>query len=416
MSTTTTTTVPIGNFVDHLDMGKPHHRAWLQRVLERLQELDSTALQRNSEIYAIWQGAVTSKDTAPTAAVGLAMPLVKEFEGCRLSAYPDPGTGGEPWTIGWGSTSYADGRLVRQGDSIQQTDADALLVGRLERDCTHLANRIPSWNTLSAHQQAALLSFTYNCGPNWYSSDGFATLSKHLQDGDLEKVPAALLLYINPGTAVEEGLRRRRVAEGKLFTMGGSVPATATASSAASNEWATKVKALNLSQRDSATCQATCIAMAVQDPDIMKIRRKLVEIGQAGNPAVMAQVIRSYKNVKYKYDGNANLEKVYNWLKDGEFLITHGWFTGSGHVICLDGLKKNSNGSHDLSVKDPWSEFDAASWGYNSSLKFYDGPYSDRLIYAACVAGAGAGDARRIYQSGALDLQRGGMWVHRFMV
>lgn len=25
--------------------------------------------------------------------------LIKRFESCRLTAYPDPGTGGEPWTI-----------------------------------------------------------------------------------------------------------------------------------------------------------------------------------------------------------------------------------------------------------------------------------------------------------------------------
>ena len=37
--------------------------------------------------------------------------LVQQFEGCArrqadgtFAAYPDPGTGGDPWTIGWGST------------------------------------------------------------------------------------------------------------------------------------------------------------------------------------------------------------------------------------------------------------------------------------------------------------------------
>jgi lysozyme len=28
--------------------------------------------------------------------------LIKEFEGCRLNAYPDPLSGGLPITIGWG--------------------------------------------------------------------------------------------------------------------------------------------------------------------------------------------------------------------------------------------------------------------------------------------------------------------------
>lgn len=409
----TPTTVPIGNFVDHLDMTMAHHRAFIWWVLERLQQLDPTALRRDSEGYAIWQGAVPGKPAASGNPVALALPLVQEFEGCKLRAYPDPGTGGEPWTIGWGSTSYSDGRPVQQGDTITQTEADDLLSQRLERDCKVLAGRIPRWGELNAHQQAALLSFSYNVGVNWYGSEGFATITARIRDWDLAGVPAAMLLYVNPGTPVEMGLRRRRKAEGKLFTSGG--PAPAAAAPAASSEWAARVRALNLSQPDSSTCQATCIAMAVRDPDIPAIRRKLVNIGSAGDPAVMRRVIQSY-NVKYEYDGNASLEKVYGWLKAGELLITHGWFTGSGHVICLDGLKQKPDGSHDISVKDPWSKFDAGSWRYKSSEKFYDGPYSDRVIYAACVAGAGAGDARRIYQSGTFNAKQGGMWVHRFLV
>ena len=30
--------------------------------------------------------------------------LIKRFEGCRLKAYPDPGSRGAPWTIGYGHT------------------------------------------------------------------------------------------------------------------------------------------------------------------------------------------------------------------------------------------------------------------------------------------------------------------------
>jgi hypothetical protein len=43
--------------------------------------------------------------------------------------------------IGWGSTAYADGSQVRKGDRISQELADALLAGRLERDCRLLAFR-----------------------------------------------------------------------------------------------------------------------------------------------------------------------------------------------------------------------------------------------------------------------------------
>jgi len=132
---------------------------------------------------------------------------VKEFEGCRLTTYPDPESGGEPWTIGLGSTVCDDGAAVKRGDRINQelavgeafSEGVALLVGRLERDCRLLAQRIPGWAGLNVNQQAALLSFTYNCGPDWYGSQGFSTLTRHLRQRELTQVPAALMLYVNPG-------------------------------------------------------------------------------------------------------------------------------------------------------------------------------------------------------------------------
>lgn len=180
-------------------------------------------------------------------------------------------------------------------------------------------------------------------------------------------------------------------------------------------EWRAAVQALNLSQPDAVTCQAACIGMAVGDRDIAGIRRKLEVIGTAGDPGVMAQVIRGY-GVPYRYEGNACLAEVREWLQAGELLITHGWFTGSGHVICLDGLRKvaRSATSYDVNVKDPWSEFDGPTWSYRSDAKFYDGFYSELIIYAACVAGASRDDAARLYRAGEVDAGLRGMWVHRF--
>lgn len=53
--------------------------------------------------------------------------LIKGFEGCRLTAYPDPGTGGAPWTIGYGWTLPVDGKPIRPGMTIDQGTADRLL-------------------------------------------------------------------------------------------------------------------------------------------------------------------------------------------------------------------------------------------------------------------------------------------------
>lgn len=68
---------------------------------------------------------------------------MKEFEGCRLTAYPEPETGGGPWTTGWGSTRDSHRRPFKEGDRISQEDADALLRGRLEDDWRRLRDCIP---------------------------------------------------------------------------------------------------------------------------------------------------------------------------------------------------------------------------------------------------------------------------------
>ena len=49
--------------------------------------------------------------------------VTKYFESLKLRAYPDPATGGKPWTIGYGHT----GPDVYPGLAISQTRADQLL-------------------------------------------------------------------------------------------------------------------------------------------------------------------------------------------------------------------------------------------------------------------------------------------------
>jgi GH24 family phage-related lysozyme (muramidase) len=220
--------VPAGDYVAHFDPELDHHRAWLLAVLERLVAHEPRALEEGGSLRQLW-GATPAEVLAVAAvaaatsvtyrsnAVDLALPLVQQFECCQFSAYPE--TGAEPWTVGWGSTSYADGTPMQAGDPISLEQADGLLAGRLERDGAWRAMRIPGWAALSCHQQAALLSFTYNCVPNWFGSNGFATLSRCLLQGEPEQVPAALLLLlcVSSGGPSEAGLRRRRKAEAALW-------------------------------------------------------------------------------------------------------------------------------------------------------------------------------------------------------
>jgi lysozyme len=170
---------------------------------------DNMTVQQKETFSSLWR----TQNTASK----IAMPLIKEFEGCSLTAYPDPETGNEPWTIGWGTTVYDNGQKVKRGDKITQQVADDLLLKRLEKDELFLSKRIPVWNVLTVNQRAALISFTYNCGPYWFGSQGFNSITKVISEKDFSRVPEVLMLYVNPGGPTEVGLRRRRKAEGDLF-------------------------------------------------------------------------------------------------------------------------------------------------------------------------------------------------------
>jgi lysozyme len=146
--------------------------------------------------------------------------LIKQFEGCELTAYPDPASGGVPWTIGWGSTYDEKGAPFKEGDKITLQRAESLLVDTLNKIYLPAIEKIPYFVEMSEEQKGALLSFAYNLGASFYGNPDFTTISRYLRTKDWERVPSALLLYRNPGSSVEEGLRRRREAEGKLWSSG----------------------------------------------------------------------------------------------------------------------------------------------------------------------------------------------------
>jgi len=144
--------------------------------------------------------------------------LIKEFEGCHLTAYPDPLSGGRPYTIGWGSTRDFDGSPFQPGRQIDQEYADRLLAHDIEGRFLPSLEKIPVWPELNENQRGAILSFAYNLGANFYGKiPGFRTITRVLRDKQWEEIRDAFILYRNPGSNVEAGLRRRREAEAALF-------------------------------------------------------------------------------------------------------------------------------------------------------------------------------------------------------
>jgi len=144
-------------------------------------------------------------------------PIISEFEGVKTDAYWDPT--GKVWTIGKGSTTHPDGRPVKQGDKISKEQADKYMQHYVDTKVTPKLQKIPTWEKMNPNQQAALTSFAYNVGPGFYGREGFETITKALKtEQGLKGVPGALSLYTKSGGEHLEGLKRRRKAEGTLWS------------------------------------------------------------------------------------------------------------------------------------------------------------------------------------------------------
>lgn len=192
--------------------GLPHQLAAISELEADLKANGyDAAMRRDRPWFKTWSQDGKQDDLAP------ALKIIREFEGCRLQAYPDPLSGGEPWTIGVGCTRYPDGRRVRAGDVITQAEADQMLRLEIDRTAAVLAKRIPYWGEMNGNQKSALISFAFNLGSAFFGSSGFGSISAALREKRWDDVPTALLLYRNPGSNVEAGLKRRRIAEGKLW-------------------------------------------------------------------------------------------------------------------------------------------------------------------------------------------------------
>ena len=135
--------------------------------------------------------------------------LIKQFEGCKLTAYQDSvGV----WTIGYGWTKPVDGKPIRAGMTIKQETAERLLKTGLvsyESDVSRLVKV-----GLTQGQFDALVSFTYNLGARSLST---STLLRKLNAGDYAGAADEFLCWNKAGGKVLNGLTRRREAERALF-------------------------------------------------------------------------------------------------------------------------------------------------------------------------------------------------------
>ncbi|MFS2110986.1 lysozyme [Sphingomonas sp. Sphisp140] len=143
--------------------------------------------------------------------------LVEEFEGCAqkqadgsFKAYPDPGTGGEPWTIGWGST----GSDITESTVWTQAQCDARLQSSLTSFSAQVSSLLEGGAPTSQNQFDALVDFAYNLGVGNLSS---STLLKLHKQGDYAGAAAQFPLWDHADGKVMPGLQKRRAAEQTLY-------------------------------------------------------------------------------------------------------------------------------------------------------------------------------------------------------
>ena len=93
-----------------------------------------------------------------------------------------------------------------------------LLRQEVDRIAAKLRSTVPYWDEMNANQKSALISFAYNLGDGFVGAPGFGTITRALKSRAWKDVPAAILLYRNPGSSFESGLKRRRIAEGLVWS------------------------------------------------------------------------------------------------------------------------------------------------------------------------------------------------------
>ena len=165
--------------------------------------------------------ATSPRPPAPVSAVSPAgVALIKRFEGCarlrtdgRVRAYADPGTGGEPWTIGWGATGrdHVHGGRIGPQTIWTQAQCDERLAQDLIRYADDVARALGTASTTQP-QFDALVSFHYNTG-----AIARATLTRKHLAGDYQGAAREFARWNRAGGRVLKGFVRRRAAETELY-------------------------------------------------------------------------------------------------------------------------------------------------------------------------------------------------------
>ena len=114
----------------------------------------------------------------------------------------------------WYGFHYIDGRKVTSKDSLTRTQADKLLVKKIESHQTRKQKiNIP----LNKEQQTALTSFEYNVGSNIRNTDSGNKIIASIEENNLQEATQIMSRFVVSNGKKLSWLIKRRWEEGKLL-------------------------------------------------------------------------------------------------------------------------------------------------------------------------------------------------------
>ena len=138
------------------------------------------------------------------------------FEGFGAKPYFDPASGNLPITIGYGTTRYPNGNMVKMSDpEITQAQGEAYLSDFVNNRVAPVINGLMA--QLTQWQFDALCSLCYNIGVGAFAA---SSVRRAVLKGDYTNIAAYFALWNKGNGKILEGLVKRRAAEAKLFLTG----------------------------------------------------------------------------------------------------------------------------------------------------------------------------------------------------
>jgi lysozyme len=144
-----------------------------------------------------------SRVTQGGAVAALLVAAIAAFEGLRLIAYPDPATGGAPWTVCYGHTE-----AVKPNDRYTPAQCKAQLKQDLELYASGIEACVSA--PLPDKRYVALVSFAYNVGLRAACE---SSVVRHINAGRTRQGCDAFLLWDKAAGIRFPGLTKRRQKE-----------------------------------------------------------------------------------------------------------------------------------------------------------------------------------------------------------